>query len=148
MTAIESYFYLFCDSFFSALILPPRTEMVVKLMTTFAGYSFYLIFSLALLASICGSLANYFIGKYFTFLRHSNFFLGKEKEIAQAEIKWNKYLIYVLLISWISAVGNPFALLCGFFRSNIYKFLFLISFSKFYYYLLLVFFDLDLKLIF
>ncbi len=146
MPVSESYFFLFCDSFFSALILPPRDEMVVKLLTIFGNHNYYLIFSLAFFGSICGSLLNYFIGKYFLFLRKSDFFLNKEKEIANAENKWNKYFIYLLLISWISAIGNPFAVLCGFFRSNIYKFLSLVTFSKFYYYFLLVFFDLDLKL--
>ncbi|MBM5781803.1 MAG: DedA family protein [Pelagibacterales bacterium] len=145
MPAFESYFFLFCDSFFSALILPPRDEMAVKLLTIFGNHNNYFIFSLAFLGSVGGSLVNYLIGKYFLFLRKSDFFINKEKEIANAENKWNKYFIYLLLVSWISAIGNPFAVLCGFFRSNIYKFLSLVIISKFYYYFLLVFFDFDLK---
>jgi len=124
MTALESYIFLFCDSFFSALILPPRSEMVVKLMTSFAGYNYYLVFFIACSASILGSCINFLIGKYFLFLRKSDFFVKKESEIKNAEEKWNKYIIYLLLFSWISAVANPISLLCGFLRTNIYKFLF------------------------
>lgn len=148
MDIIESYTFLFFDSFFSALILPPRSEMVAKAMVALHGYNIYLIFILALSASILGSLTNWWVGKYFTFLRATNFFSKKQKEIAEAEQKWHKFLVWILLISWLDVIGAPFSVMAGFFKTNLRKFLLLILTGKFLYYYLLIFCDLDLKTVF
>jgi len=148
MNIIESYLFLFFDSFFSALILPPRSEMVAKAMVALRGYNSYLIFILALSASTLGSIINWWIGKYFTFLRHTEFFQKKQNEIANSEKKWHKYLVWILLFSWLDVIGAPFAVMAGFFKTKVKKFLLLILASKILYYYLLIFNDLDLKTIF
>jgi len=145
MTLIESYFFLFCDSFFSALILPPRSEMVAKVMVALRTHNSYLIFAFALFASVSGSFVNWWIGKYFTFLRDTDFFKKKAKEISEAEKKWQKFLVWILLFSWLDVIGAPFALMAGFFKTNLQKFLLLVFCGKFFYYYLLIFYDLDLK---
>ncbi len=148
MSIFESYFFLFCDSLFSALILPPRSEMVVKLMLTLGGRNIYAVFLLALSASVLGSLINYWVGRYFTFLRATEFFKNKAAEIANSEKKWEKFLVWILLFSWLDVIGAAFAVMAGFFRTDVKKFLFLVLVGKFFYYLLLVFCDIDLKAIY
>lgn len=148
MDILESYLFLFCDSFFSALILPPRSEMVVKLLSTFSGYNIYLVFVLALSASVLGSLSNWWIGKYFLFLRSTNFFQTKQKELAEAEKKWRKFLVWILLFSWLDVIGSPLSVMAGFLKTDLKKFLLLILIGKILYYSLLIFYDLDLKTIY
>ncbi len=147
MNISEAYFLLFCDSFFSALILPPRSEMVAQAMVALHHYNTNLIFILGLSASLLGSLTNYWIGKYFLFLRRTEFFRKKEKEILAAEKKWQKFLVWILLFSWLDVIGNPFAVMAGFFKTDVKQFLLLVLAGKFFYYYLLVFCDLDLKTI-
>ncbi|MBU6339540.1 MAG: hypothetical protein KGQ36_06205 [Rickettsiales bacterium] len=144
MDIVESYFFLFCDSFFASIILTPKDEMVVKLMTVFSGYNIYLVFAFSLLGSISGSCANFLIGRYFLFLHKTEFFKNHIKEITKAEEKWHKFLVYILLLSPLSAVGNPFTTLAGFFKTKITKFLLLVGMSKCLYYYLLVFQNIDL----
>ena len=144
MGLVEAYSFLFVDSFFAALILTPRSEFVVKLMLIFSGYHIYLVFAIAFFGSVMGSLANWQIGKYFLFLHKTDFFKSKSKEIAQAEKKWHKFLVYILLFSWMGVIGGPFAVLAGFLKTTIKQFLFLVMSSKALYYLLLVFADFDL----
>lgn len=144
MNIIESYSFLFFDSFFSALILTPHSEMVVRLMTIFPNYNIYLVFTIALMGSVCGSLANWQIGKYFLFLHKTDFFQRKAKEMMMAEQKWHKFLVYVLLFSWLGVVGNPFTTLAGFFRTKIKKFLLVVVAGKIFYYYFLVLCDVDL----
>jgi membrane protein YqaA with SNARE-associated domain len=144
MDIFESYFFLFCDSFFASLILTPKSEMVVKLMTVFSGFNIYFVFFLALFGSVLGSFANFFIGRYFLFLHKTEFFKKHLKEITKAEEKWHKFLVYILILSPITAVGNPFTTLAGFFKTKITKFLLLVGISKFFYYYLLVFHNIDL----
>lgn len=148
MSILESYFFLFCDSFFAALILPPRSEMVVKLMLTLRGHNIYAVFILAFSASILGSLTNYWIGRYFTFLRATEFFKNKAAEIANSQKKWEKFLVWILLFSWLDVIGSAFAVMAGFFKTDVRKFLLLVLVGKLVYYVLLVFCDVDLKAIY
>ena len=148
MNTLESYIFLFCDSFFSALILPPRSEMVAQTMLALRHYNSYLIFILACSASVAGSLTNWWVGRYFLFLRKTDFFQKKQKEIAESEKKWHKFLVWILLFSWLDVIGSPFAVMAGFFKTNLQKFLFLVLAGKFCYYFLLVFCDLDLRTIY
>lgn len=147
MDLFESHIFLFCDSFFSALILPPRSEMVVKAMVALRGYNSYLIFILACSASVLGSLTNWWIGKYFGFLRRTEFFLRKQKEVADAEKKWHKFLVWFLLFSWLDVIGSPFSVMAGFLKTSWKKFLFLVLAGKIFYYGLLIFYDLDLRMV-
>jgi len=119
--------------------------MVVKVMVALRTYNSYLIFTFALFASVLGSSANWLIGKYFTFLRHTDFFKKKLEEIAKAEKKWHKFLVWILLFSWLDVIGTPFAVMAGFFKTNLKKFLLLVFLGKLFYYYLLIFCDLDLK---
>ncbi len=148
MSFFESHFFLFVDSFFAALILPPRSEMVVKIMTSLHNFNLYLVFVLSYSASVLGSCANWWIGKYFNFLRHTDFFIKREKEIAKSQQKWNKFLVWILLFSWLGVIGAPFAVMAGFFQSSFKKFLLLVMLGKVYYYVLLIFYDYDLKTVF
>jgi membrane protein YqaA with SNARE-associated domain len=145
MQLFESLLYLFFDSFFASLILPPRSEMVVKIMVSLKLFSPFIIFIISYLASIVGLSANYFIGRYFNFLNKSNFFSANQKKIVAANHKWQKYFIWFLLFAWIDVIGATFSFLAGFFKTKYQKFLLLILSAKFLYYYLLIFADFDLK---
>jgi len=144
MSLIESSSLLFFDSFFAALALTMSNEMVAQLMTIIPGYNIYLVFVLALLGSVAGSVVNWQIGKCFLFLHKTNFFRNKSEEILKAQEKWQKFLIYILLFSWIAAIGGPFAILAGFFKTKLKQFLLLVLSGKFIFYFLLVFCKFDL----
>lgn len=137
MSSTESYLFLFFDSFFANFIFSFSSEMVVKLMLIFEGYNKNLVFALALFGSVCGSVANFFIGKYFKLLRKTEFLLRKQKEIKNAEEKWEKYLVWILFFSWFSFIGNAWALLAGFLNTGFKKFIILVFSGKllFYFYL-------------
>jgi membrane protein YqaA with SNARE-associated domain len=144
MSLIESYFFLFCDSFFSALILTLRSEMVVDLMIIFPSYDAMMVFGLSVLGSVTGSLANWQIGKFFLFLHQTEFFKAQKKEIEKAEEKWHQFLVYILLFSSMNIIGGPFAVLAGFFRTKFYQFVLLVLCGKAIYYADLVFFKVNL----
>lgn len=147
MDILESYSFLFLDSFFSALILPPRSEMAVHLMRIISGYNLYLVSSIAILSSTLGSIVNWWIGKSFLFARKAQFFKNKSEEINESERKWNKFLVYILLFSWINVIGNPFAVLAGFLRTDFKKFTILILIGKITYYCILVFYGFDARVV-
>jgi membrane protein YqaA with SNARE-associated domain len=144
MNSLEAYIFLFFDSFFANFILCLSNEMAAKLVITFGNYNRFLVFILTLSGAILGLSANWAIGKYLIFLKDSDFLKNKSAEIANAEIKWNKFLVWMLLFSFISAIANPLALIAGFLKTNFKKFLILIFIGKFSYYVLLIFANFDM----
>jgi membrane protein YqaA with SNARE-associated domain len=144
MNSLEAYLFLFFDSFFANFILCFSNEMAAKLVIIFGNYNRFLVFIVTLSGSILGLTANFTIGRYLTFLKDTGFLKNKSAEIANAEIKWNKFVVWLLLFSFISAIANPLSLIAGFLRTNFKKFLSLILIGKFSYYLLLIFANFDM----
>jgi membrane protein YqaA with SNARE-associated domain len=136
-----NYLFLFFDSFTSALILPIRSEAAVYAMFIFKKYNPHLIFVITLSASVCGSLVNWFLGKKLQFLKKTEALKNKNVEMKNAEEKWNKYVIWLLIFSPLKILGNPLSLLAGFLNTSFKKFFCLILMSKFIYYFWLIYFS-------
>ncbi|MDX2083537.1 MAG: hypothetical protein SFV53_06090 [Rickettsiales bacterium] len=150
MTLSESYFFLFYDSFLSALILFPRTEMAIKAMIALQIYNPILIFFIAQLASLLAlsinwRLGKYLMEKYLIFLHHNGSFERRQKEILDAEKKWQKFVVWILFFCWLNIVGSTFSTMAGFFKTSFKKFFCLVFVGKFCYYSLLILVDFDLK---
>lgn len=109
-------------------------------MSIFGNYNPHLIFIITLLASVLGSSVNWFIGKKLQFLKQTEGLKHKEKELKNAEEKWNKYVVWLLLFSPLKILGNPLSLLAGFLNTSFKKFFAIILFGKFIYYFWLVYF--------
>ncbi len=135
-----NYLFLFFDSLIAALILPVRSEAAIYAMLIFKKYNPHLIFIIVLSASVLGSLINWWLGKKLQILKQSVALKNKAAEIQNAEIKWNKYLVWLLLFSPLKILGNPLSLLAGFLSTKLKKFLTIIFFSKFIYYFWLIYF--------
>ncbi len=144
MSLLETYLFLFFDSFFANLILCFSNEMAAKIMITIGNYNHYLVFIIAISGAIAGLSINFLIGKYLALLKTAKIFKKKAIEIANAEVKWNKFLVWMLLFSFISAISNPLSLIAGFLKTDFKKFLALIFIGKFSYYLLLIFANFDM----
>ena len=139
MDIYAAYLFLFFDSITSALILPIKSEIAIYAMLIFKKYNHHLIFIIALSASILGSVINWWLGKKLQILKRSAALKNKDAEIKNAQEKWNKYLIWLLLFSPLKILGNPLSLLAGFLNTSLKKFLAIIFLSKFIYYFWLIY---------
>jgi len=137
----SKYLFLFFDSFAASLILPIRSEMAVYAMSIFGQYNSHLVFLITLSASVCGSLFGWFVGKKLQFLKRTKALINKNAEIKNAEKKWDKYVVWLLVFSPLKIIGNPLSLLAGFFGTSFRKFFSLIFVSKSIYYFWLVYFS-------
>ena len=113
--------------------------MAVHAMSISGLYNQYLIFIIATISSVLGSLINWKIGQSLIFLQNTKILIKYKTQIVEAEIKWNKYVIWMLLFSSLKILGNPLALLAGFLRSDFKKFLMIVIFGKMVYYFHLIF---------
>jgi membrane protein YqaA with SNARE-associated domain len=135
----SNYLFLFFDSFLAALILPIRSEMAVYAMFIFTQYDVNLVFIIAFCASVCGSLVSWLVGKKLQFLKNTKALNNKATQIKNAEVKWNKYVFWLLFFSPLKILGNPLSLLAGFLNTDFKKFFRIIFFSKFIYYYWLIY---------
>ena len=135
----ETYFFLFVDSFFASLILPIRSEMALKAMVIFGKYNQYLIFTVAVFASVIGLFINYFIGKYLAFIKRTNLFKDNQEQLTKITNFWNKYIIWFLPIAVFNVFGTVISLFCGFFQTKIKYFLLMVLFGKIAYYAIFIF---------
>lgn len=136
---LENYLFLFFDSLTAAIILPIKTEAAVHVMSISGLYNNYLIFIIATISSTLGSIINWKIGQILIFLKQTKVLIKHKTQIEEAEVKWNKYVIWMLLFSSLKILGNPLSLLAGFLRSGFGKFFTIIIFGKIAYYFYLIF---------
>ena len=141
MILFSNYWALFLDSFKAALVLPFASESAFYAMLIFKKHNPYLIFIITLFASVLASIINWYLGYKLQFLKHTKALKDKAAEMAGAEKKWDKYLVWFLLFASFKTLGNPFAVLAGFLRTNFKKFLLLIFIGKFSYYFWWVYFS-------
>lgn len=139
MEKLIIYGELFSDSFLAALILPIHNEMLFLAMSSFKNYNNYLIFFITLFASVAGSISSWWFGKKLALITKTKFFTKKQFPIKKLEEKWNKYVVWLLLLASVKTVGNPLSLLSGFFATGIKKFIILIMIGKLIYYFYLIF---------
>ncbi|MFT6106988.1 MAG: membrane protein YqaA with SNARE-associated domain [Rickettsiales bacterium] len=129
-----NYLFLFFDSLNSATILPIHNEMAIHALLAFDKQNSYLIFIVTLLASTFGSSINWFIGKKLQYFKKTSSLKNKKPQINDAEKKWDKYLVWMLLLAPLKIIINPLSVLAGFLNTGFKKFLIIIFASKFIYY--------------
>lgn len=139
MTPTESYLYLFSDSFFAAIFFLFQKEMAIYVMANGGLYSKTAIYFTAALGSIGGSAINFYIGKWLSFAKNREWFPISQNSMKNAQQQWDKYVVWILLISWLSVIGNPLCFLAGIMRTPLKKFLFIVGVSKASYYLYIVY---------
>jgi membrane protein YqaA with SNARE-associated domain len=137
-----NYLFLFFDSLTAAIILPIRNEMAIYALLVFQKQNPHLIFIVALLASTLGSSINWWIGKKLQAFKKTAALKNKKEEINDAEKKWDKYLVWMLLLAPLKIIVNPLSVLAGFLNTDFKKFLIIIFASKFIYYFWIVNFSI------
>ena len=142
---VENYLMLFFDSLFSAIIVPPRRESVLPVIIALQNnrYQLELVALLAILGNVLGSVFNWFIGRYFIFI--------KEKKVQANNVEKHqklliKYMYFLIPFSFLSLIGAPLCFVAGFVRIKLLNFLLLLILGKLIYYNLLIFCGLDLDI--
>lgn len=130
------YIITFFISLTAATVLPISSEATL-LYYIDAGQNPLLLFILAGVGNVLGSLINYAIGG-----RGIEYLLEKNK-ISQtrwdkSKNSFKKYGAYSLLLSWVPIIGDPLTLVAGALRYDFYKFIILVSLAKFGRYAVLI----------
>ena len=139
MIILISYFQLFIISFLAATILPLSSELVLSTMLLTDSFDKYLLLIVASFGNILGSSVNWYLGKKILIFKDKKWFPANERQIAKGEIYFKKYGIWSLLLAWVPIIGDPLTIVAGILRVKFFTFLLLISISKIFRYIFLIF---------
>ena len=122
------YLSLFVIAFVSATLFPMGSEAVL-IYDLSLGYNALFLWFTATVGNTLGSLLNYWLGlKGESFLEKRGY-LSKEK-MQKAHSRFEKWGGWVLLLSWMPIVGDPFTFIAGVLRYDLKKFVMIVAVAK------------------
>lgn len=114
MDTLETYSLLFADNLMDALLLPPHTAYIFKVMLGFGGFSPWLMLICASFGAMLGMLANWLLGRMLITCRDKEWVIAETPKLDKWAANFRKYGAWLLLLSWLPGIGGLIALVAGF----------------------------------
>ena len=125
-----SLFLLFLSAFGAATLLPLQSEAVLLGLLVQASHSVALLIAVASLGNILGSCVNWYLGLKIEHYKNKKLFPVSEDKMLKAQMIYQKYGYWSLLLSWVPIIGDPITLIAGLLKENIARFLLIVSLAK------------------
>lgn len=117
--------------------LPASSELVLAgFLAAGQGDVGALVLS-ATAGNIIGSIINYFAGRYVSGLTDRPWFPVTETQMRRASVQFNRYGAWILLMSWLPAIGDVITVVAGLLRTDFRLFLALTALGKFFRYFII-----------
>lgn len=139
MADFLSLFLLFLSSFIAATIFPAQSEIVLAALNHSQNYNSYLLLLIATSGNVLGSFLNWIIGYYLQQFRNKKWFPLSDKQIIKYSQIYQKWGKWSLLLAWLPILGDPLTVIAGFFKTNIWLFLILVTIGKLARYVVIIF---------
>ena len=129
---------MFLSAFAAATVLPLSSE-VVLLSLILADLNPWLLFMVATLGNVLGSVVNYAIGFYGGDYFRVRFLKVSDDDFLHFQQRYQKWGSWGLLLAWVPIIGDPLTLVAGLLRVNFLWFILLVTLGKGlrYYFLIL-----------
>ncbi|MCC3305861.1 YqaA family protein [Sneathiella sp. HT1-7] len=138
MSDLTAYVSLFFSALLSATILPGTSEAAMVLLLNEGQGLPVLLFTVAVIGNVLGSVVNWILGRYFTHFKDRKWFPLKEKQYDRAVGWFDHYGKWTLLLSWAPFFGDPLTIVAGAMRVHFGFFLLLVTLGKAARYLFVV----------
>ena len=125
-----SLLLLFISAFAAATILPLQSEAVLWSLLYQAQQPAFILISVASIANILGSCVNWWLGLKLEQFKQRRWFPASEQQLERAQITYQKYGYWSLLLSWVPIIGDPLTLIAGLLKERFTRFLLLVSVAK------------------
>ena len=113
-----------------ATIIPFGSEAYFITLLSLDKYNHFILFVVASVGNVLGSLFNWICGFYINFFIKKSWFPINNKIIDRGNKLFIKYGKWSLLISWFPLIGDPITFAAGTLRYPIIPFLVLVSIGK------------------
>ena len=113
-----------------ATIIPFGSEVYFITLLSLDKYNHFILFVVASVGNVLGSLFNWICGFYINFFIKKSWFPINNKIIDIGNKLFTKYGKWSLLISWFPLIGDPITFVAGTLRYPIIPFLVLVSIGK------------------
>ena len=113
-----------------ATIIPFGSEAYFITLLSLDKYNHFILFVVASVGNVLGSLFNWICGFYINFFIKKSWFPINNKIIDKGNKLFTKYGKWSLLISWFPLIGDPITFAAGTLRYPIIPFLVLVSIGK------------------
>ena len=113
-----------------ATIIPFGSEAYFITLLSLEKYNHFILFVVASVGYVLGSLFNWICGFYINFFIKKSWFPINNKIIDRGNKLFTKYGKWSLLISWFPLIGDPITFAAGTLRYPIIPFLVLVSIGK------------------
>ena len=113
-----------------ATIIPFGSEAYFITLLSLEKYNHFILFVVASVGNVLGSLFNWICGFYINFFIKKSWFPINNKIIDRGNKLFTKYGKWSLLISWFPFIGDPITFAAGTLRYPVIPFLVLVSIGK------------------
>jgi membrane protein YqaA with SNARE-associated domain len=124
-----SLFGLFLAAFLAATPIPFQSEVVFLALLANKSAAVPFLILIASVGNVLGSCVTYAVGRGIGGQRSARWFPVRPEQLARAEVWFQKWGLWALLLSWAPG-GDLIVALSGVMRVSIWRFLVLVSLAK------------------
>lgn len=125
-----AYAVLFLSAFAAATVLPLQSEAVLLALLAKGNHSAIALLFFASLGNILGACVNWYLGLKIEHYKDKKWFPLSAQQMIRAQLSYQKYGYWTLLLSWVPIIGDPITLIAGLLKENFARFLLLVSLAK------------------
>ncbi|ROL64497.1 YqaA family protein [Pseudomonas vranovensis] len=125
-----SYWALFLSAFGAATLLPLQSEAVLVGLLLREPEALISLLLIATAGNVLGSIVNWLLGRGIEHLRDKRWFPFKPAQLVKAQLRYQRYGQWSLLLSWMPVIGDPLTLIAGIMREPFWRFLVLVTLAK------------------
>lgn len=130
------YIGLFVSSFLAATILPLSSEFLLSILLL-NNSDPYCTIIVATVGNVLGSVVNYGLGCWGSYLLLTKWLRYSPKDILLAKQRFGKYGTFSLVFAWVPIIGDPLTVAAGLLKINFILFLSLVTIGKLARYIVL-----------
>ncbi len=130
MAELYAYLSLFILSFVAATILPAQSEIGLAAMVASQSFALPLLIFFASTGNVLGATVNWYLGWRINDFRDRKWFPATPDQLARAQLWYEKWGRWSLLLSWMPVIGDPITLVAGVMREPLARFLLIVTIAK------------------
>ena len=130
MVSWISYLGLALSACIAATLLPMQSEAALVALLALEPRAVYTLVLVASVGNILGSQINWWMGTQLQRWQTRRWFPVTPAQLQRAQLWYQRYGRWSLLLSWMPIIGDPLTLIAGVLREPFWRFTLLVSVAK------------------